>query len=289
MKIKSSTSKLNFASINQKLLFFCFFLSVLLTNNIFAQKAKTIVLVHGAWADASAWNLVKPGLQKKGYEVLTVNLPGHGKDSTAFNSIHLQNYADEVIKVIGKRKNVILVGHSMAGMVISKVAETIPNQLKSLLFMAAYLPQNGDNLVKISSQDAGSYIGKNLVIDQQNTQIILKKEFVTKGFFADVPAEIAQNYLNKFKQNEPLLPFVYKISLSQKHFGKVNKAYVFCTEDQAISYPFQQQMVERTAVHHSYTLKAGHNPHISKPKDIVEIILKEAKTSMQNKKNESKR
>src|ERR1700740_2382526 len=96
------------------------------TNN---KNSATIVLVHGAWADATAWQAVVPLLKAQGHEVIAVNLPGHGNDTTPFANISLQSYVEVVKNAIGDRKNVILVGHSMAGLVISQVAEEIPGQI----------------------------------------------------------------------------------------------------------------------------------------------------------------
>jgi pimeloyl-ACP methyl ester carboxylesterase len=61
-----------------------------------AQKANnknsaTIVLVHGAWSDATAWQAVIPALKAQGHEVIAVNLPGHGSDATPFSNITLQS------------------------------------------------------------------------------------------------------------------------------------------------------------------------------------------------------
>ena len=53
------------------------------------KKMETIVLVHGAWADASAWDNTAPLLKARGYDVIAVNLPGHGKDNTSFADITL--------------------------------------------------------------------------------------------------------------------------------------------------------------------------------------------------------
>src|SRR5215475_785880 len=86
-------------------------------------KMNTIVLVHGAWVDASCWDKVVPALKAAGHEVLVVNLPGHGSDNTPPANITLQSYVDAVKTAIGGRKDVTLVGHSLAGIVISEVAE----------------------------------------------------------------------------------------------------------------------------------------------------------------------
>ena len=114
------------------------------------KNAKTIVLVHGAWSDASSWDAVTPLLKAGGDEVINVNFAGHGKDSTSFAGITFKTYVDQVKAAIGSRTNVILVGHSFAGLVISQVAEEIPAQVKELIFLAAALPHNGDSLLSLA-------------------------------------------------------------------------------------------------------------------------------------------
>src|ERR1700749_361400 len=111
-----------------------------------SKKTETIVLIHGAWADASSWDAVVPLLKKEGHEVIAVNLVGHGKDTTSFAGITFQTYVNQVKEAIGNRTNVILVGHSFAGMVISQVAEEIPTQIKELIYLAAGLPHDGESL-----------------------------------------------------------------------------------------------------------------------------------------------
>src|ERR1700748_1456288 len=84
------------------------------------KKTETIILVHGAWADASSWDAVVPLLKAQGHEVIAVNLAGHGEDTTSFAGITFQTYVNQVKSAIGARTHVILVGHSFAGMVISQ-------------------------------------------------------------------------------------------------------------------------------------------------------------------------
>src|ERR1700742_3572081 len=87
------------------------------------NNSKAIVLVHGAWSDASSWDAVIPLLKAQGEEVINVNLAGHGKDTTSFAGITFQTYVDQVNAAIGTGTNVVLVGHSFAGLVISQIAE----------------------------------------------------------------------------------------------------------------------------------------------------------------------
>ena len=233
---------------------------------------ETIVLVHGAWSDATAWNAVIPILKASGKEVIAVNLPGHGSDSTSFAEINFQTYVDAVKKAIGERTNVTLVGHSMAGQVISQVSEEIPSQLKGLVYLAAYLPKTGESLLTLAQQDAGSHTGKYLKIDQEHGAAIIAKEGIIDVFATDAPKEV-QDYLVANWKTEPLAPLAFPVTLTAANFGSVKKAYIFTVNDHAISYPFQQKMVKDGAVSKTFILESSHTPFISQPKKLAEDIL----------------
>ena len=251
----------------------------ILTLTGFSQKTKkagTIVLVHGAWADASAWNTVTPLLQAKGYEVIAVNLPGHGKDTTPFTSITMQSYVDAVKAAIGTKNNVLLVGHSMAGLIISEVAEAIPSQIKELVYLVAVLPQNGVSLLQLSQQDADSHTGKYIKVDEATASIGLAKEGLIDVFAADASKEI-QDYLLANVKADPLIPFTNPVTITAANFGSVKRAYIHTINDNAISYAAQQAMVKSVGVNKEYALKSSHTPFFSMPKELADIILKEAK------------
>ena len=95
-----------------------------------------IILVHGAWADASSWSKVIPILQKAGHRVIAVQLPEH-------------SLADDVatvkraIQLVGGPT--VLVGHSYGGEVITNAAYNNPN-VKGLVYVAAFAPNEGQSL-----------------------------------------------------------------------------------------------------------------------------------------------
>lgn len=97
----------------------------------------TYVLVQGAWTGKFCWAEVAPQLEAAGHTALTLDLPRHGGDSTPLEIVTLERYCEAVLELMGDRTNVVLVGHSMAGMIISAVAEAIPTQLKALVFICA--------------------------------------------------------------------------------------------------------------------------------------------------------
>ena len=244
------------------------------TNN---KNSSTIVLVHGAWSDASAWQAVTPLLKAQGHEVIAVNLPGHGSDTTSFTKISLQSYVDAVKNAIGDKKNVVLVGHSMAGIVISQVAEEIPGQIKELVYLAAYLPQNGESLLSLAKQDADSHIGKYLQIDQATGSAIVAKDGVTDVFAADAPAQVGDYLTNNIKP-EPLAPLATPVTLTDGKFGSVKKVYIHTTEDHAVSFTLQKTMVKNNGhVNKEYSLASSHTPFISMPDKLAGILVTESK------------
>ncbi|MDP9080766.1 MAG: alpha/beta fold hydrolase [Bacteroidota bacterium] len=244
------------------------------TNN---KNSATIVLVHGAWADATAWQAVIPVLKAQGHEVIAVNLPGHGSDTTSFAKISLQSYVDVVKNAIGDRKNVILVGHSMAGLVISQVAEEIPGQIKELVYLAAYLPKNGESLLSLAKQDADSHVGKYLQIDQATGSAIIAKDGVVDVFAADAPAQVGEYIANNIKP-EPLAPLATPVTLTDGKFGSVKKVYIHTVNDHAVSFSLQNTMVKNNGhISKEYSLPSSHTPFISMPDKLAAILLTASK------------
>lgn len=84
----------------------------------------TYLLVHGAWHGGWCWRKVVPLLEAQGHKVLAPTLPGHGEDKTPAAAVTLRSYADTICRLAGAQtKPVILVGHSMGGIVITQAAE----------------------------------------------------------------------------------------------------------------------------------------------------------------------
>lgn len=237
---------------------------------------ETIVLVHGAWADVSSWDAVVPLLKAQGHEVIAVNLAAHGADTASPATVTFQTYVEQVKAAIGTRTNVVLVGHSFGGLVISQVAEEIPTQIKELIFLAACLPHDGDDLLSMAKQDPASHIGKYLTVDQAHGVAIIDKDGVADVFAADAPPQV-QEYLAAHIKPEPLGPLATPVHLTAAHFGSIRKVYIHTLNDHAISYPAQQAMVKAGDVAKVYSLQSSHTPFVSMPDKVAGIILAESK------------
>ena len=125
-----------------------------------AAPPKTFVLVHGAWQAPYAWQFVKQRLEQQHQRVIVVELPGHGTDTTPPVTLTLNAYRDKVVAAIqAQPDNVILVGHSLGGMVVTAVAESIPARITKLVYIGAFLPANGQSLLALASTDSTSQLG----------------------------------------------------------------------------------------------------------------------------------
>ena len=244
-------------------------------NPALNKSISTIVIVHGAWSSANDWHHVASLLMSQGNKLITVNLPGHGSDETPVSNISLQLYVYEVLKAIGDERDVTLVGHSFGGIVASQVAELIAPQIKKIIYIAAFVPQNGDSLMSLAQSDKQSHVGRNLIVDENAGLASIVREAVTDVFLADAPAHIAK-YVTDNLRPEPLVPLAAPVDLTHGNFGKTPKVYVYSQHDHTIGYSLQQKMVEDAGIIRTYSLPSSHTPFIVFPQLLSDIITLEA-------------
>jgi pimeloyl-ACP methyl ester carboxylesterase len=109
-----------------------------------------IVLVHGAWQGAWCWDRVTPLLEAAGRVVLTPTLTGSGDRAAELSpAITLEHHVDEVVGelVDGDLRDVVLVGHSYSGMVITGAAERAADRLAALVFVDAFYPDHAESAI----------------------------------------------------------------------------------------------------------------------------------------------
>jgi len=109
----------------------------------------TFVLVHGAWHGGWCWKRLAPLLRSEGYEVYTPTLTGQGDRIQSIHpDINLDTHIQDIVNLLHYEDlhNVILVGHSYGGMVITGVEAKVPERLSQLVFFDAFLPENGKSM-----------------------------------------------------------------------------------------------------------------------------------------------
>jgi pimeloyl-ACP methyl ester carboxylesterase len=180
-----------------------------------------------------------------------------------------------VLKAVGDRSNLILVGHSMSGMVISAVAEAIPAQLKALVYLCAYLPQSGDNLYQLATEDKESLAGKYWRQEhpEKYSPAWIAAEGIAEVFGADCPPQL-QTLLVKRHRPEPIPPMAAPITLTKERYGIVPRYYIETLKDHAVSHQLQTLMLSRVSVQRRFQLSSSHCPFFSMPNQLVDCLTK---------------
>lgn len=237
------------------------------------DKSKTYVLVHGAFQGAYAWQLVKPELEKSGHKVIAIELPAHGEDKTPPAQATLKSYIEKVVNVINAEKeDVILVGHSMGGMVITGAAEQIPDRITKLVYIAAFVPASGQTLLELSSTDSTSLLGASLIPSADGLTLDVKPDRIVPIFAQDANAEISKLLIDK-RRAEPSIIFPEKITVTAANWGRVDKFYVFTKRDNTVGPNLQKRMVSAAKISKTTTIDTDHSPFLTKPSLITEILL----------------
>ncbi len=229
----------------------------------------TLILVHGSWHGAWCWFRVTPRLERLGHQVRTPDLPGHGHDRSPPGTLRLGDYVRAIAGLAEREPEpVVLVGHSMAGVIITQVAEHIPERIAQLVYVAAFLPRDGDSLVSLAMGDPDSLVTRNSIIDEQGLTASVRAEALREVFYhdcGDQDVALAQQLVSA----EPLAPLSECVTLSAQRAGRVRSAYIECRHDRALIWPLQRAMREAAGCTRTAVLETGHSPFFAAPDELA--------------------
>jgi pimeloyl-ACP methyl ester carboxylesterase len=116
----------------------------------------TYVIVHGGWDGGWSWRAIARALQSAGHEVYTATLTGSGERvHLASPEVDLSTHIMDVVNIFRyeRLEDVVLVGTSYGGMVITGVAEQVPEQIKQLIYLDAFVPEDGQMLADLAAPE----------------------------------------------------------------------------------------------------------------------------------------
>jgi pimeloyl-ACP methyl ester carboxylesterase len=230
------------------------------------------LLVHGAWLGAWCWESVAKQLQASGHEVLVPDLPGHGRDQTPLSAISLQSYVDAVSSSMRGEKQAVIVGHSMAGIVLSSLAEQMPDAISSLIYVAAYLLQSAESIVDASAIATGSLVGPNMVPARDWSTISIRPEAMQEVFAADAPPHEIER-LRSLTRPEPAAPFNTPIQVTSTRFGRVKRSYIKTSQDRAVTPQLQDSMLAKTPCGEVLTMHTSHTPFFAASAELAAALV----------------
>jgi pimeloyl-ACP methyl ester carboxylesterase len=232
----------------------------------------TYILVAGAWHDSWCWMQILPALKLAGHRVLTPDLLSVDDGRHAVTEEPLRTWTEQIVELVeAQDEPVILVGHTRAGLVISGVAERVPEKIGLLVYLSAFLLKNGQTLNDIAQRasNAEAFVGELRFADDGTCMVSPKG---VENFLYNKTSEPFVGLALERLRPEPTIAFATPIHVTEARFGSVRRAYVACRYDQTIPYALQQAMQQASPVAYSITLESDHSPFFSQPAELVAAL-----------------
>jgi len=226
------------------------------------SKKPNIVLVHGAWADASSWSKVIPALHEAGYNVVAPQQ----------NLLSLAEDAENVRRVVEAQEGAtILVGHSYGGAVITEAAHLCPG-VTGLVYVAGFAPDAGESLAILAAGSPVQPPGAAAIRPDKYGILWLDKDMFPDNFCQDI--DKAEGIVMAITQR-PISAKCFEDKITDAGWKNLPCFYQVSEEDRMIPPPAEQFMAQRMNAK-TISLKSSHASMVSHPKEIADFILNAA-------------
>lgn len=240
------------------------------------MKEKTFVLVHGAWHNGSCWRQVADLLRAKNHAVITPDLPGHGSDSTPPHKISFKSYTKFLVDLLEDLSGkVVLVGHSMSGMVISEVASKIPQKISELIFVSAYLARHDESVFDLIALNRGheplTAIEHAMEMSPDKRTCTIERCQIIPLFYQLTPTQLACDAEKAFGI-QATLPLAAKVNLDEAALATIPTTYISCSKDKVIPLHHQRRMLARRSCNTLLQIETDHSPFYSAPEQLAVLL-----------------
>jgi len=227
----------------------------------------TFVLVHGGAHGAWCWSPLLPHLEAP---ALALDLPGRGKRPADLATVSAERFADSVVADIERAglSDVILVGHSMAGLTLPRVAARIPERLERLVFVSCAVPPEGTKLIDILDSDVQAMAG-----EMEVGQVLSSgfSEGVARQMFCNDMDEAQTRFvLDNLCPEAPQILFEANDLAGLAH--PIPRTYVRLLRDGSLSQSIQDRCIAALGEVEVVALDTGHNVMISNPEALAGVL-----------------
>jgi pimeloyl-ACP methyl ester carboxylesterase len=232
----------------------------------------TFVIVHGAWSGGHAWRWLRPLLRTAGHEVFTPTLTGLGERAhLAGAQVDLDTHIRDVLGVLEFEDldQVVLVGHSYGGMVITGVADRAPQRLAQLVYLDAEVPADGQCEFDLLAPEERAGYQQAATTRGQGWQI---PPPVPDPLPPELDAKLRWAMSRMVAQ--PINTFAQPLRLTNPAGAGVARTYILCTqgkEDQAL--PGHVQRARSDPAWRFVELAAGHGAHVTAPRQLADLLV----------------
>lgn len=232
---------------------------------------KTHFFIHGALRGAWLWDRLLPLLKPNEARAVAIDLPGHGARKGEREGVTMSTYIRDVLSRIEKDnlRDLVLVGHSMSGIVISKIAEQVPERIRHLVYLAAVVPRDGDALVDLLTKERQENLRK---LEGKVKEIYGPIDTLRPMYFTDIEGDLKDQYVKKLTP-QPLAVFFEKIKLLKFYELNVPRTYILGLKDKSLPPELTRGFAERLGVK-PIEIDAGHDMMVSRPEEVAEVLLR---------------
>jgi pimeloyl-ACP methyl ester carboxylesterase len=232
------------------------------------------VLVHGSFHDGSAWDGVIKRLHHRGHTAYGPTVAGHGKDVSKGIS-HAESTQSIVEFIVDNDlSDVVLVGHSYGGTIISKVVEAIPDRVRRLVYFSAHVLNDGESILDVCPPDHREALTQLAAASPDNT-VMVPFTMWRELFIIDGDLELARSTYEKLTP-VPFGQFAERLDLKTFYWLTTPRSYLTGTEDTAMppgEWGWHPKMSSRLGVHRFLQMPGGHELCFTNPNRLADKLI----------------
>jgi pimeloyl-ACP methyl ester carboxylesterase len=227
---------------------------------------KTFVLVHGAWGGGWYWRRVADRLTAKSHKVFAPTMTGVGERSHLLDAkIRLATHITDIVNVIRWERltDIVLVGHSYGGMVITGVAEQVEPTVSSIVYLDAFVPENGESVADMTRS-------------QSIKEAAQRGEIAIKPAFSAVALRVNENdraWVDGLSTPQPTATLVDKVTVTGARDRIAKKTYIRGKAFPNRVFDRHQAQLANTAGWQVHELPCGHMVMVDMPDELTELLL----------------
>jgi pimeloyl-ACP methyl ester carboxylesterase len=234
-------------------------------------SAKTFVLVHGAWHGGWCWRRVADRLTAKGHKVFTPTMTGLGERSHLLDpKIGLATHITDIVNVIKWEglADIVLVGHSYGGFIITGVAEQAQSAISSIVFLDAFVPESGQSIADTATQ--------------LTRDMIAKAVQAGEGVIKPVPAAVFRvnekdrAWVDAMCTPHPIASFTDKTGATGARERIARKTYIRAKGYPSIPFDGYQAQLTKAADWRMHELPCGHDAMVDQPAELTDLLVSAA-------------
>jgi pimeloyl-ACP methyl ester carboxylesterase len=231
------------------------------------------VLVHGAFGGAWSWDPIVAPLEAHGHTVETLDLPGGGDDRTPLEGITLASCADRVCSVLAAGEPAILVGYSMGGVVVTQAAANCPQHVASLVFMAAFMPANGQSLLDMTQfpEAEGDMIQANIAVEGEPPVASMSAEATAAAVYNCCPPDAVERAVAR-RRPQAVAVIATPVQADDSVLEALPRSYILTEQDNCIMPALQRRMIAEHPCRAVVELDTDHAPQLSMTDEVVAAL-----------------